>query len=164
MIFSVSYVLHISSLFFFFFFNDTATTEIYTLSLHDALPISLRALPRRGLPLHLELQQPPEPARRRAPPAHATRRVLADRVRHRVGLAARARRREARGEDPAHAGDPPPDARRGHPREGPPHDGAPDRGRGQPRGYGRLPAHGAARPGAGDQVHALPGDAVLRHG
>src|SRR5579872_7628896 len=26
---------------FFFFFNDTATTEIYTLSLHDALPISL---------------------------------------------------------------------------------------------------------------------------
>src|SRR3989442_2849717 len=28
--------------FFFFFFNDTATTEIYTLSLHDALPISIR--------------------------------------------------------------------------------------------------------------------------
>src|SRR5690349_24073668 len=28
------------TLFFFFFFNDTATTEIYTLSLHDALPIS----------------------------------------------------------------------------------------------------------------------------
>src|SRR3712207_981870 len=28
----------------FFFFNDTATTEIYTLSLHDALPISLPAL------------------------------------------------------------------------------------------------------------------------
>src|SRR3712207_7050794 len=27
-----------------FFFNDTATTEIYTLSLHDALPISLRRL------------------------------------------------------------------------------------------------------------------------
>src|SRR6202043_2493193 len=27
-------------LFFLFFFNDTATTEIYTLSLHDALPIS----------------------------------------------------------------------------------------------------------------------------
>src|SRR3989449_11266475 len=26
-------------MFFFFFFNDTATTEIYTLSLHDALPI-----------------------------------------------------------------------------------------------------------------------------
>src|SRR5438105_8308781 len=30
----------VSSHFFFFFFNDTATTEIYTLSLHDALPIS----------------------------------------------------------------------------------------------------------------------------
>src|SRR5437667_10280547 len=29
----------LSLLFFFFFFNDTATTEIYTLSLHDALPI-----------------------------------------------------------------------------------------------------------------------------
>src|SRR5260370_10954904 len=29
-------------MFLFFFFNDTATTEIYTLSLHDALPISLR--------------------------------------------------------------------------------------------------------------------------
>src|SRR2546429_10033049 len=28
---------------FFFFFNDTATTEIYTLSLHDALPISHRS-------------------------------------------------------------------------------------------------------------------------
>src|SRR2546429_2625847 len=49
-------------LFFFFFFNDTATTEIYTLSLHDALPISSsrrcapasppagRAGPRRPLP------------------------------------------------------------------------------------------------------------------
>src|SRR2546426_12846663 len=35
-----------SFLFFFFFFNDTATTEIYTLSLHDALPIL--SSPRRG--------------------------------------------------------------------------------------------------------------------
>src|SRR2546427_12874895 len=34
-------LLHI--FFFFFFFNDTATTEIYTLSLHDALPICLSA-------------------------------------------------------------------------------------------------------------------------
>src|SRR2546425_5848297 len=31
---------HSSPFFLFFFFNDTATTEIYTLSLHDALPIS----------------------------------------------------------------------------------------------------------------------------
>src|SRR3712207_7393565 len=29
-----------------FFFNDTATTEIYTLSLHDALPICVRRVPR----------------------------------------------------------------------------------------------------------------------
>src|SRR5258707_4731020 len=36
----LSYIQN-SSLFIFFFFNDTATTEIYTLSLHDALPISL---------------------------------------------------------------------------------------------------------------------------
>src|SRR5438034_11713150 len=32
-----------ASLFFLFFFNDTATTEIYTLSLHDALPICGKA-------------------------------------------------------------------------------------------------------------------------
>src|SRR2546422_8568674 len=34
---------------FFFFFNDTATTEIYTLSLHDALPILYAAAPCRSL-------------------------------------------------------------------------------------------------------------------
>src|SRR2546430_12594027 len=34
----------------FFFFNDTATTEIYTLSLHDALPISARAGWSRSAP------------------------------------------------------------------------------------------------------------------
>src|SRR5256885_17089379 len=34
----------------FFFFNDTATTEIYTLSLHDALPISAS----RGAPFQLD--------------------------------------------------------------------------------------------------------------
>src|SRR3712207_7223417 len=43
----------------YFFFNDTATTEIYTLSLHDALPI-FGSLPRTvGLP---------DPARGRSPP------------------------------------------------------------------------------------------------
>src|SRR3712207_8768324 len=36
---------------FFFFFNDTATTEIYTLSLHDALPIS--AIPALNLLLKI---------------------------------------------------------------------------------------------------------------
>src|SRR2546427_3693784 len=40
--FSVMYYLSLFSS--FFFFNDTATTEIYTLSLHDALPIYLRLL------------------------------------------------------------------------------------------------------------------------
>src|SRR5256886_11957005 len=42
-------------LLFLFFFNDTATTEIYTLSLHDALPIY--ASPEGGLALHLERQE-----------------------------------------------------------------------------------------------------------
>src|SRR2546422_9559979 len=37
----IMHLCFLLSLFFsFFFFNDTATTEIYTLSLHDALPIS----------------------------------------------------------------------------------------------------------------------------
>src|SRR2546430_7642166 len=36
-------------IYFFFFFNDTATTEIYTLSLHDALPISRGRRARRRL-------------------------------------------------------------------------------------------------------------------
>src|SRR5260370_26586021 len=35
----------------FFFFNDTATTEIYTLSLHDALPILAALEQNRGEPL-----------------------------------------------------------------------------------------------------------------
>src|SRR3712207_9069727 len=36
----------------FFFFNDTATTEIYTLSLHDALPISNRIADHKPIPIH----------------------------------------------------------------------------------------------------------------
>src|SRR5690242_21501320 len=44
----------------FFFFNDTAPTEIYTLSLHDALPISLR-----GASTWCECARPsPDPRRR----------------------------------------------------------------------------------------------------
>src|SRR2546430_9158450 len=46
----------LSYVFFFFFFNDTATTEIYTLSLHDALPIlarqGLRILRHGGISQH----------------------------------------------------------------------------------------------------------------
>src|SRR2546430_15692348 len=46
---TISYgtVLIQNEMFSFFFFNDTATTEIYTLSLHDALPISRRVFDRR---------------------------------------------------------------------------------------------------------------------
>src|SRR5215217_8332946 len=54
--------------FSFFFFNDTATTEIYTLSLHDALPIWPRRAPR---------DPPPAPSERRRAAAH--RGVVADR-------------------------------------------------------------------------------------
>src|SRR5437899_8824981 len=45
MIFSLDSVALLSV----FFFNDTPPTEIYTLSLHDALPISPRASPRPGV-------------------------------------------------------------------------------------------------------------------
>src|SRR5256885_15937654 len=43
--FAFSICFLVLSIFFFFFFNDTATTEIYTLSLHDALPICGGRLP-----------------------------------------------------------------------------------------------------------------------
>src|SRR2546425_11405071 len=42
---SYSNSLALPYIYFFFFFNDTATTEIYTLSLHDALPIYFSAQP-----------------------------------------------------------------------------------------------------------------------
>src|SRR5436305_13570173 len=47
--------------FFFFFFNDTATTEIYTLSLHDALPIC--SMRRRIARPVVVLPQPLSPTR-----------------------------------------------------------------------------------------------------
>src|SRR2546429_9993016 len=50
---------------FHFFFNDTATTEIYTLSLHDALPISLRS----GDDAARSLRAPRRPARLGSPDA-----------------------------------------------------------------------------------------------
>src|SRR5258708_34159712 len=60
-------MLRVSSCPFFFFFNDTATTEIYTLSLHDALPISPVVSPpcviKRGIRELLKYMQdflPPE--------------------------------------------------------------------------------------------------------
>src|SRR5256885_12363143 len=51
---------------FFFFFNDTATTEIYTLSLHDALPISVAAKPAprdHDAERHAEEVSPDDPER-----------------------------------------------------------------------------------------------------
>src|SRR2546430_17175995 len=47
----ITLVINLNTL-FFFFFNDTATTEIYTLSLHDALPISflVHARQESGVP------------------------------------------------------------------------------------------------------------------
>src|SRR2546427_4372656 len=75
----------LSGLFLLFFFNDTATTEIYTLSLHDALPISLPSQPPR-----------PDDARgclRAAPGRWGRRCVLAgppgDADRSRTGVASR---------------------------------------------------------------------------
>src|SRR5439155_10940932 len=56
-----------STLLFLFFFNDPATTEIYTLSLHDALPICPRAGP--------DLREQLGPRRRRPAPAGAARRA-----------------------------------------------------------------------------------------
>src|SRR2546428_13425184 len=60
---------------YFFFFNDAATTEIYPLSLHDALPISCAAV-RAELLSHVGLavarriaQRQDAPAGRAAPPA-----------------------------------------------------------------------------------------------
>src|SRR3712207_8023114 len=65
---------------FLFFFNDTATTEIYTLSLHDALPISAPArraaaapgarLVRHGAREVADQDRGPRPALRRIPERH----------------------------------------------------------------------------------------------
>src|SRR5215472_13064210 len=51
-IFFFYYVVRVHFFFFFFFFNDTATTEIYTLSLHDALPIFLDPGQQEHLVVH----------------------------------------------------------------------------------------------------------------
>src|SRR2546425_11037635 len=65
----------------FFFFNDTATTEIYTLSLHDALPISCAygwlAICTFGRPLAL-LELPRVRRQRASRPRLAPRRPVSD--------------------------------------------------------------------------------------
>src|SRR5690242_21107598 len=62
---------------FFFFFNDTATTEIYTLSLHDALPISPGRRSARLPAPPLRPDRPPSPPGSRTCPA--CRRAIRDR-------------------------------------------------------------------------------------
>src|SRR2546422_922915 len=65
-----SAVVHKPSCFiFFFFFNDTATTEIYTLSLHDALPISSRMVTSAPRPVAMRAALTPA-----APPPSTTMR------------------------------------------------------------------------------------------
>src|SRR5258708_30591777 len=65
---------------FFFFFNDTATTEIYTLSLHDALPILVSYVaPRKSsVPKNRSIQTQRERCRPRA--SRLYRPVLRDRT------------------------------------------------------------------------------------
>src|SRR2546423_4908232 len=88
-------------IFFFFFFNDTATTEIYTLSLHDALPIcpSARGVgagsggPHGPLPPRDHVA-PPVPERRgRFDPAGDLHRARRERGRRSADREAHARRR-----------------------------------------------------------------------
>src|SRR2546430_11328131 len=67
-----------SCILFFFFFNDTATTEIYTLSLHDALPISQG--PRRSRVRVAGARDRPTRVRARRRP-HARRGAAGDRPR-----------------------------------------------------------------------------------
>src|SRR2546427_10041159 len=75
----IYYIINIVCSVFIFFFNDTATTEIYTLSLHDALPISA-----------------PMVAARRAPPERRAGGRAADSRRCRRGESARGARRTAK--------------------------------------------------------------------
>src|SRR3712207_9285205 len=67
---------------YYFFFNDTATTEIYTLSLHDALPIygadrGDPPRPQQGRLLH-QRRAGPHRARRRVRPRELERRTKRD--------------------------------------------------------------------------------------
>src|SRR6266540_4743443 len=77
--------------YYFFFFNDTATTEIYTLSLHDALPIPRGLVHGVGLPdpgrpehadRHRDRRQRVEPLHELRQDPHHPPRVLVHEVRH----------------------------------------------------------------------------------
>src|SRR5207249_11046560 len=60
--FSSLFIFFFPSFFFFFFFNDPPTTEIYTLSLHDALPISRNSRLVHAPARRLADDQQPRPA------------------------------------------------------------------------------------------------------
>src|SRR2546422_3143688 len=66
---------------FFFFFNDTATTEIYTLSLHDALPIYRWRRASDARQRRHEERRPQDPQASRRQGAGRLRRRLGRRVR-----------------------------------------------------------------------------------
>src|SRR2546422_10342298 len=72
--------------FFFFFFNDTATTEIYTLSLHDALPIYRgdRRIAREQM--HDRVREDHEDQPRNAEEHHVVEGCAPDRVLPALGL------------------------------------------------------------------------------
>src|SRR2546429_8328650 len=89
-------------LFFFFFFNDTATTEIYTLSLHDALPIYAAEVASFGdlLDGEIELVAGDEIDRRRR--LQALLRLDGDLCPDHADLQARLERLERLGGSPVH--------------------------------------------------------------
>src|SRR5690348_17794716 len=78
---------------FFFFFNDTATTEIYTLSLHDALPILSRtmaskaeaaAISRASLPSRARQTRSEEHTSELQSPVHLVCRLLLEKKKNRA--------------------------------------------------------------------------------
>src|SRR3712207_7893384 len=87
-----------------FFFNDTATTEIYTLSLHDALPISARAGPdaERAVQLQRGRGLPARPGDRSVPTVHPTG-TAGLRLRPPAGLPTRAGDRKSTRLNSSHA-------------------------------------------------------------
>src|SRR5262245_66661047 len=54
-IFFCSFFFCLCFIIFFFFFNDTSTTEIYTLSLHDALPICIENMQMSNMVLYCQV-------------------------------------------------------------------------------------------------------------
>src|SRR5215475_304225 len=101
---------------FFFFFNDPATTEIYTLSLHDALPIYCRDAPepRKGA---REPEHESAHALHVGPEAVGHLAVLRDRARHQPGTSPREHEPQAEPHHDAKDDQEEPVARVGKPRE-----------------------------------------------